>query len=89
MYTEIDDLEILYEPKSYDDFEKSPYAGPPSPAIDAAWHRLLEHTTIRVTAEELRRSNQTSVELPEGGGNMAWFGVYHELHCIVCRPSQV
>ncbi|PVI08123.1 hypothetical protein DM02DRAFT_621665 [Periconia macrospinosa] len=79
---EINDLKILSIPKAYDDFEKSPFAGPPSQSLDAAWHDLLKHTTIRVTKEELQTSNQTSIELPEGGGYMAWLGVFHELHCI-------
>ncbi|KAK3208240.1 hypothetical protein GRF29_77g43187 [Pseudopithomyces chartarum] len=77
----IDNLVVAAASKPYDDFEQSPYAGLPSPSIDAAWHYLLEHTTIRVTPTELNRSNQTSVELP-GGGYMAWLGVFHELHCI-------
>jgi hypothetical protein len=77
----INDLKIKVVASPYDDFEKSPYAGPPSPSVDSAWHHLLEYTTIRVTAEELLRSNQSSVALP-GGGYMAWLGVFHELHCI-------
>lgn len=82
--TAIDNLVVAAASKPYDDFEQSPYAGLPSPSIDAAWHYLLEHTTIRVTPTELNRSNQTSVELP-GGGYMAWLGVFHELHCIVSQ----
>ena len=39
---------------------------------------------IRVTEAELRRDNQDSVELPEGGGYLGWLGVFHELHCVVC-----
>ena len=40
---------------------------------------------IRVTETELRRANQESVALTEeeGGGYLAWLGVFHELHCIV------
>ena len=37
---------------------------------------------LRISAEEMRASNQSSVALPKGG-YMAWLGVYHELHCIV------
>ncbi|KAK7182248.1 hypothetical protein PSPO01_11721 [Paraphaeosphaeria sporulosa] len=79
--TAINGLGVAITPKPYDDFEQSPYAGLPSSSIDAAWHYLLEPTTIRVTPGELNRSNQTSVPLP-GGGYMAWLGVFHELHCI-------
>ena len=70
-------------PMTYTDFEESPFAGPPSPSVDKAWHDLLASTSLRISDAEMARSNQTSVRLPEGGGYMAWLGVYHELHCIV------
>ena len=38
---------------------------------------------MRVSREELRKDNQESVALPEGGGYLSWMGVFHELHCIV------
>ena len=83
----IDGLEIKYRPQIYTDFEKSPYAGLPSPELDKAWQNLLSPIDIRVSAFELKRSNQTSISLPEGGGYMAWLGVFHELHCIVSIPD--
>ena len=79
----ITNLSITYLPWAYTDFEESQFAGPPSPSVDKAWHNLLENTTLRVSEQELERSNQTSVALPVGGGFMAWLGVYHQLHCIV------
>ncbi|TVY58744.1 Oxidase ustYa [Lachnellula cervina] len=75
-------LNIRYVPVAYTDFEQSPFAGPPSASVDKAWHDLLEKTNLRVSQSELRLSNQSSVELPENGGYMAWLGVYHQLHCI-------
>lgn len=77
----ISNLDICYQPKNYTDFELSDYAGLPSPLLDEKWHDLLEHVTLRVSKEELQKSNQTSVALPRGG-YMAWLGVSHELHCI-------
>lgn len=74
---------------AYTDFEVSEFAGPPSPGVDKAWHDLLGDISLRVSGEELRRSNQSSVELPEGGGYMAWLGVFHELHCIVSSTTQL
>ena len=65
----------------------TPYAGAPSPTIDTAWDKLLEPMHMRVTEGELRRDNQASVSLPEGGGFLGWMGVFHELHCIVCILS--
>lgn len=38
---------------------------------------------IRVSEAELRRDNQQSVALTEGGGYLGWMGVFHGLHCIV------
>lgn len=38
---------------------------------------------MRISVEELRRDDQESVQLPEGGGYLAWMGVFHELHCLV------
>ena len=43
----------------------------------------MGNMSIRVTKEELDAHGQTSVELP-GGGYLAWLGVFHELHCVVC-----
>ena len=82
--TAIDDLDLKYKASTYSDFEKSPFAGPPSPSLDTHWHDLLASITLRVSKEELTRSNQASVAIPRGG-YMAWLGVYHELHCIVSR----
>jgi hypothetical protein len=75
-------IDIRYKHQTYDNFLESPYSGPPSPEVDHAWHELLSSIAIRVSGDELHTSNQTSVELPEGGGYMAWIGVYHQLHCI-------
>ena len=61
------------------------FAGRPTPEIDAAWHGLMKNINIRVSEEEMARSKQTSLGLPEGGGRLAWLGVYHELHCLVSR----
>jgi len=76
------DLNIRYEARPYTDYITSPYAGLPSFEVDEAWHELLSQVSIRVSGAELKASNQTSVELPDGGGYMAWLGVHHELHCI-------
>ena len=46
----------------------------------------MGNMSIRVTKEELDAHGQTSVELP-GGGYLAWLGVFHELHCVVCEDE--
>ena len=80
-------VSLSYQPKVYADFEKSPFAGLPSPVLDKSWHDLLANISLRVSAEELSSSNQSSVALP-GSGYMAWLGVSHELHCIVSGSCQ-
>ena len=69
----------------FHNLSQSSFAGPPSPETDAAWTNLLAPMHMRVSIEELRRDNQESVPLPEGGGYLGWMGVFHELHCIVGR----
>lgn len=81
----ISNLALSYTTSLFQNLSQSPFAGKPSPEIDAAWEDLLAPMHIRVTATELRRTNQESVALTEeeGGGYLAWLGVFHELHCIV------
>ena len=78
-------LPIKSDPQLYGNLNHNPFVGPPTPQVDAAWHDLLDNIHLRVSKEELERTKQTSVELPEGGGFLAWLGVYHELHCLVSR----
>lgn len=79
----IKNLRLQYKTTSFTDLVDSLYMKKPSPNTDAAWEYLLENMNIRVSAEELNHRNQTSVELTEGGGYLAWLDVFHELHCIV------
>ncbi|KAF2176823.1 hypothetical protein K469DRAFT_605635, partial [Zopfia rhizophila CBS 207.26] len=62
----------------------SAWVGSPGGPTDDAWHELVGNTSIRVTDEELRRNgnHQRSVPLPEGGGNLVWLGVFHQIHCL-------
>ena len=82
----IDGLQISYIPTLFHRLNATPYAGPPSPELDAAWNDLLAPMHISVSSEELKRDNQESVALPESGGYLGWMGVFHELHCIVTIP---
>ena len=79
----IQHLSQIYESKTFHNLTNNPYAGQPSPEVDAAWEALLAPKHIRISEEELRRDNQDSVSLPEGGGHLGWLGVFHEMHCIV------
>ena len=64
---------------------RNSFAGKPNPQIDASWHGLMENINIRVSETEMEKNKYDSVKLPEGGGNLAWLGVYHELHCLVSK----
>lgn len=77
-----DNLAFQMSDTIFHNLSQSPFAGPPSPEIDAAWDELLAPMHMRVSLWELRRDNQDSVKLPEGGGYLGWMGVFHELHCI-------
>ncbi|KAG9236805.1 hypothetical protein BJ875DRAFT_204094 [Amylocarpus encephaloides] len=59
----------------------SPFAGPPRPAADEAWHNLLSGMNIRVPKEYVEKFNATSLSLADGG-YAAQLGMYHELHCL-------
>lgn len=84
-----DNLSFQTSKTVFYNLSQSPFAGPPSPEIDSAWNNLLAPMYMRVSREELRRDDQESVQLPEGGGYLAWMGAFHELHCLVCRQSSM
>lgn len=67
---------------------RNPFTGSPyiNPQVDESWRKLLDNINIRVSKEELEYNHQTSVELPENGGYLAWMSVYHELHCLASNP---
>jgi len=73
-----------YSPRIYMNLNRNPFTGPPriNPHVDESWRELLANINIRVSKEELEYNHQTSVELPENGGYLAWMSVYHELHCL-------
>ena len=73
----------------FPNLSQTPYAGPPSLEIDAAWDNLASYKLMRVSSEEMRRNNQMSIALPEGGGYLGWMGVFHELHCIVRQFKRI
>ncbi|CZR53973.1 uncharacterized protein PAC_03856 [Phialocephala subalpina] len=53
------------------------------PEMDEAWHELLKYSNIRVSAEDLKAINRTSVKLSDGSGMyMSELNVHHQLHCL-------
>ena len=74
----------------YSLWSKSPYKGPPSPAVNQAWHSLLALGTIAVDASDVTASGQepnaSSVLFPPStsaaGRYVAVAGGAHHLHCL-------
>ncbi|KAK4238782.1 hypothetical protein C8A03DRAFT_33178 [Achaetomium macrosporum] len=62
---------------------ESPYNGPPSDEVDAAWTALLDNMNIAVPKSDLDRVGTASIRIP-GTDNMYFAGlsVFHELHCL-------
>ena len=88
-FSSIKNVSVAYTETLFRNLTNNIYAGPPSPESDEEWKKLLAPMYIRVTEDELKRYNQHSVPLPEGGGHLAWLGVFHELHCIVSRYREM
>ncbi|KAF7957961.1 hypothetical protein EAE96_003528 [Botrytis aclada] len=60
----------------------SPYVGKSRPSLDQAWHDLLKHTNMRISADELAKVDRDSIPLGHGGGYYGEIAVFHELHCL-------
>lgn len=43
----------------------------------------MKDINIRISNEEMKRLNQTSLKFADGSGQLGTLGVYHELHCLV------
>lgn len=64
----------------------SPYKGPPSPAVDAAWGKIVDMGAMSISEEDFQKLNSSkhAVKLPKenGGGRMALFEFVHQIHCV-------
>ncbi|KAB8297741.1 hypothetical protein EYC80_001543 [Monilinia laxa] len=62
----------------------NPFTGPPRPELDAAYAKILEPMTTRITNEEHAHANlgTTTLALGDGSGYVGEMSVFHELHCI-------
>ncbi|KAF1956048.1 hypothetical protein CC80DRAFT_414309, partial [Byssothecium circinans] len=77
-------VEFTFKPTIFHNLSSTPYAGDkPEDDLKAAWEDLLQPMNMRFSQEEIDAVNQESVALPEGGGYLGWFGVFHSLHCVV------
>ncbi|PYI33852.1 hypothetical protein BP00DRAFT_338038 [Aspergillus indologenus CBS 114.80] len=82
LVAELRGLDLRYVSTKFSDYTKTPFFQDPGPATDEAWEALMAGMLIRVTAEELSPANQSSILLPQDSNQLAWLGVYHDLHCI-------
>ncbi|KAI0385445.1 hypothetical protein F5Y04DRAFT_276774 [Hypomontagnella monticulosa] len=59
------------------------YKGPPSVELDDAWVALTKNLHVRISSEDLRRMNETSIALSDAaGGYLAALDVVHQIHCL-------
>jgi len=70
-------------------WHKSPFKGPPSPAVVEAWDAIKQYGIISVTQEDLVRINRshdlkTASKFPKvaGGGYVSMTMGTHQLHCL-------
>ncbi|TVY71497.1 hypothetical protein LSUE1_G005617 [Lachnellula suecica] len=65
---------------------ESPYKGPPSPAVEAAWGDITRIGPMSISKETLEKINASiySVGVPEllGGGFLALPEFAHQIHCV-------
>ncbi|KAF2839591.1 hypothetical protein M501DRAFT_932416 [Patellaria atrata CBS 101060] len=66
---------------------ESPFKGPPSPAVEDAWHSIMQYGMIAVSASDMVRVNhtlRTAAQFPAeaGGGYIAATVGTHQLHCL-------
>ncbi|KAK4195845.1 hypothetical protein QBC40DRAFT_314971 [Triangularia verruculosa] len=60
----------------------TPFSGEPRPQLDNAWSKLLRSSMIRLSAEEMRRMNKSSVTMKDGSGYVGYLEAIHMLHCV-------
>jgi len=77
-------VDFSFKPTTFHNLSRTRYAGDKSEeSLKESWDSLLKPMNMRFSQEELDIVNQESVALPEGGGYLGWFGVFHSLHCVV------
>lgn len=78
---------IRYKQTKFISAENSPLLGTPGPEIDAAWDRLIDDASLRLSESEISTFNSSSIDLQERPGKLAWLEVSHQIHCVVSEAS--
>jgi hypothetical protein len=76
---------IRYKQIKFTSAETSPLFGIPGPETDAAWDRLIDDASLRLTETEVSSFNSSSIDLQESPGKLAWLEVSHQIHCVVSK----
>ncbi|KAK8855108.1 tat pathway signal sequence [Apiospora arundinis] len=58
------------------------YVGEPRLELDQAWSKLLRSSMIKLSKEEIRSMNATSIALRDGSGYIGYLESIHMLHCV-------
>lgn len=64
----------------------NPFKGPPSEELDHAWHTLFVNSNVRVTADDLKKIDRTSVPIGDGNG---YYAIPSELTSPVMQLSAI
>ncbi|KAF7981257.1 hypothetical protein HWV62_34137 [Athelia sp. TMB] len=62
---------------------KTPYDGPPSPEVDAAWKGLYHNSVVGIPKEQAALlSNRTEAFTGDESHYITQLDVYHQIHCL-------
>lgn len=76
---------IRYKQIKFTSAETSLLFGTLGPETDAAWDRLIDDASLRLSETEVSGFNASSIDLQESPGNLAWLEVSHQIHCVVSK----
>ncbi|KAI8623073.1 hypothetical protein F5Y19DRAFT_459850 [Xylariaceae sp. FL1651] len=79
------ELEAIYKSDgSVNEYKPSKLTGTPRPELEEAWDKLMAHSEVRVTKEELGgfKNDDSIIELTDGSGYYVTISVFHGLHCV-------
>ncbi|KAI0189057.1 hypothetical protein F4808DRAFT_454100 [Astrocystis sublimbata] len=63
-------------------YGSSPFVGEPRYELDQAWSNLLRATMVKVSEDEMRMMNKTSIQMKDGSGYLGYLEAHHMLHCV-------
>ncbi|KAI1455164.1 hypothetical protein F4805DRAFT_290808 [Annulohypoxylon moriforme] len=73
---------VQYTVEIHSTSDPNPFAGPPRLEVDQAWSHLLRSSMIKLSKDEMRMMNKTSIALRDGTGYIGYLESLHMLHCV-------